>query len=240
MKKLWLKVSQLSRPVRLTNAQPAYIENKAAGRLCGRGIRRRCGSSSGDEVDIGIDFHGADQPGDGQAADQGWSRTSRCSSRSLPGSRTIDSDGRNRAGHVPAHRYRRARFHEMGLPRGAGEEGRHHSAAGPLPCRRHHRSPADRGMAEAYYATVAPHNPLGPISLAAGVQIAASIPNFLCQEQVTLGEGYIKTPFKVREGYLDLPTGPDLASSWMSLPWPTRSVTIGRIPKRTMPMMVQR
>ena len=64
------------------------------------------------------------------------------------------------------------------------------------------------GMAEAYYAAIAPHNPLGPISLAAGVQIAASIPNFLCQEQVSLGEGYMKKPFTVREGYLDLPTGP--------------------------------
>ncbi len=66
------------------------------------------------------------------------------------------------------------------------------------------------GMAEAYYATVAPHNPLGPISLAAGVQISASIPNFLCQEQVSLGEGYIKQPFTVRNGYLDLPTAPGL------------------------------
>jgi galactonate dehydratase len=66
------------------------------------------------------------------------------------------------------------------------------------------------GMAEAYYATLAPHNPLGPISLAAGLQIAASIPNFLCQEQVSLGEGYIKNPFKVREGFVDLPTGPGL------------------------------
>jgi galactonate dehydratase len=66
------------------------------------------------------------------------------------------------------------------------------------------------GMAEAYYAAIAPHNPLGPISLAAGVQLAASIPNFLCQEQVSLGEGYLKTPFKVREGYLDLPNGPGL------------------------------
>src|SRR5712691_3298485 len=66
------------------------------------------------------------------------------------------------------------------------------------------------GMAEAYYTTIAPHNPLGPISLAAGVQMAASIPNFLCQEQVSLGEGYIKNPFKVRDGYLDLPTGPGL------------------------------
>lgn len=66
------------------------------------------------------------------------------------------------------------------------------------------------GMAEAYYAAIAPHNPLGPIALAAGVQLAASIPNFLCQEQVSLGEGYLKRPFTVREGYLDLPTGPGL------------------------------
>jgi galactonate dehydratase len=66
------------------------------------------------------------------------------------------------------------------------------------------------GMAEAYYANIAPHNPLGPISLAAGLQIAASVPNFLCQEQVSLGEGYIRNPFKVREGYVDLPTGPGL------------------------------
>jgi galactonate dehydratase len=66
------------------------------------------------------------------------------------------------------------------------------------------------GMAEAYYAAIAPHNPLGPISLAAGVQLAASIPNFLCQEQVTLGEGYLKRPFMLRDGYLDLPTGPGL------------------------------
>ena len=66
------------------------------------------------------------------------------------------------------------------------------------------------GMAEAYYASIAPHNPLGPISLAAGVQLAASIPNFLCQEQVSLGEGYLKRPFVVKDGYLELPTGPGL------------------------------
>jgi galactonate dehydratase len=66
------------------------------------------------------------------------------------------------------------------------------------------------GMAEAYYAAIAPHNPLGPISLAAGIQIAASIPNFLCQEHATLGEGYIKNPFKVCDGYVDMPTGPGL------------------------------
>ena len=66
------------------------------------------------------------------------------------------------------------------------------------------------GMAEAYYAAIAPHNPLGPISLAAGLQMAASIPNFLCQEQVNLGQGYLKTPFVVKDGYVDVPTGPGL------------------------------
>jgi galactonate dehydratase len=66
------------------------------------------------------------------------------------------------------------------------------------------------GMAEAFYAAIAPHNPLGPISLAAGLQIAAAIPNFLCQEQVSLGAGYIKKPFQVRDGYIDIPTGPGL------------------------------
>jgi len=30
------------------------------------------------------------------------------------------------------------------------------------------------GLAEAHYAMIAPHNPLGPISLAAGIQLAAS------------------------------------------------------------------
>jgi galactonate dehydratase len=66
------------------------------------------------------------------------------------------------------------------------------------------------GMAEAYYAAIAPHNPLGPISLAAGLQLAASIPNFLCQEQVTLGEACLKKPFKVENGYVAIPDGPGL------------------------------
>lgn len=66
------------------------------------------------------------------------------------------------------------------------------------------------GMAEAYYASVAPHNPLGPVSLACGIQLAASIPNFLCQEQVTLGEGYLKIPFKVVDGHIPIPETPGL------------------------------
>jgi galactonate dehydratase len=66
------------------------------------------------------------------------------------------------------------------------------------------------GMAEAYYAAIAPHNPLGPISLAACIQLDATIPNFIAQEHVSLGEGYLKQPFVVKDGYVDLPTAPGL------------------------------
>jgi galactonate dehydratase len=67
------------------------------------------------------------------------------------------------------------------------------------------------GMAEAYYAAIAPHCPLGPIALAACLHLDAAIPNFLAQEggRIT-GNGYLMTPF-VRDGsYLPLPTGPGL------------------------------
>ncbi len=67
------------------------------------------------------------------------------------------------------------------------------------------------GMAEAYYVPIAPHNPMGPISLAVGLQLAASVPNFLVQEQVSLGEGYLKVPFKLeKDGCVLIPKGPGL------------------------------
>jgi galactonate dehydratase len=67
------------------------------------------------------------------------------------------------------------------------------------------------GMAEAYYAPIAPHNPMGPISLATGLQLAASVPNFLVQEQVSLGEGYLKNPFQLqKDGTVLIPKGPGL------------------------------
>jgi galactonate dehydratase len=66
-------------------------------------------------------------------------------------------------------------------------------------------------MAEAYYAAIAPHCPLGPIALASCIHLDAAIPNFLAQEggRIT-GEGYIKTPYKHVDGYLPLPTAPGL------------------------------
>lgn len=66
------------------------------------------------------------------------------------------------------------------------------------------------GMAEAYYAAIAPHNPLGPISTAVCVHLDVTIPNFLCQEFRSLGEGYLKEPLKFKDGFVELPTKPGL------------------------------
>ncbi|MDD5602916.1 MAG: galactonate dehydratase [Eubacteriales bacterium] len=71
-------------------------------------------------------------------------------------------------------------------------------------------------MAEIYYMTIAPHNPLGPISLAACLQLDACTPNFLIQEYLgmpekwDLGETILKEPFVIKDGYIDVPKGPGL------------------------------
>jgi galactonate dehydratase len=75
-------------------------------------------------------------------------------------------------------------------------------------------------MAETYDVALAPHCPLGPIALAASLQIDFAIPNFVIQEQ-SLGihyhEGndlldYLVDPavFRLTDGYIDRPTGPGL------------------------------
>lgn len=68
------------------------------------------------------------------------------------------------------------------------------------------------GMAEAYYAPIAPHNPQGPCSLAASLQVAASIPNFLIQERGDMEhENLLAKPLPpVKNGHRDLPTDPGL------------------------------
>ncbi|MFD0710667.1 galactonate dehydratase [Paenibacillus sp. GCM10027626] len=71
-------------------------------------------------------------------------------------------------------------------------------------------------MAEMYYGSIAPHNPLGPISLASCLQLDACTPNFLIQEHPSLaerwdlGEGYLQQPFVIQDGYIAVPQGPGL------------------------------
>ena len=74
-------------------------------------------------------------------------------------------------------------------------------------------------LAEMYGASLAPHCPLGPISLAASLQVAFATPNFLIQEQsvgMHYHEGrehsYLVDPsiFAFRDGYAARPLGPGL------------------------------
>ncbi|EMA58681.1 galactonate dehydratase [Halorubrum lipolyticum] len=75
-------------------------------------------------------------------------------------------------------------------------------------------------MAESYDVALAPHCPLGPIALAACVQVDAVSPNALIQEQsldIHYNEtsdvlDYLADPtvFEYDDGYVDLPTGPGL------------------------------
>ena len=72
-------------------------------------------------------------------------------------------------------------------------------------------------LAENYYMTYAPHNPLGPISLAACLQLDACAPNLLAQEHPgmpdgqDLGVGILTKPFVIeKDGCIRIPDGPGL------------------------------
>ena len=75
-------------------------------------------------------------------------------------------------------------------------------------------------MAEAFDVQLAPHCPLGPIALAASLQVGFSTPNFLIQEQsigIHYNQGaevldYVvdKTPLRFVDGSIELLTGPGL------------------------------
>jgi galactonate dehydratase len=70
-------------------------------------------------------------------------------------------------------------------------------------------------IAEAHYVGVVPHNPLSPISTAACLQLAASIPNFTIQEY-PIGEleppksEIITEPLRQEGGFLMIPDGPGI------------------------------
>jgi galactonate dehydratase len=75
-------------------------------------------------------------------------------------------------------------------------------------------------MAESYDVAMAPHCPLGPIALAACLQVDGCTPNVLIQEQslnIHYNDDadlldYLADPdvFAVEDGYVDVPTGPGL------------------------------
>jgi 2-dehydro-3-deoxyphosphogalactonate aldolase len=70
------------------------------------------------------------------------------------------------------------------------------------------------GMAETYYAQIAPHLYCGPIEGAANVQISACSPNFLILESIQQWGGFhadiLKKPITWENGYVIPPTEPGL------------------------------
>jgi galactonate dehydratase len=70
------------------------------------------------------------------------------------------------------------------------------------------------GMAEAYYAQIAPHLYAGPVEAAANVQLAACSPNFLILEGLEEWGGFydeiLKKPFRWEEGFIIPSTEPGL------------------------------
>jgi 2-dehydro-3-deoxyphosphogalactonate aldolase len=70
------------------------------------------------------------------------------------------------------------------------------------------------GMAEAYYAQIAPHLYTGPIEGAANVQIDTCTPNFLIQESIETWGGFhaeiLTEPIRWEKGYIIPPTKPGL------------------------------
>lgn len=70
------------------------------------------------------------------------------------------------------------------------------------------------GMAEAYYAQIAPHLYAGPVEWAANIHYAASLPNFLILESIETGGGFhaelLKKPIRWEEGFVLVPTEPGL------------------------------
>ncbi|HEV7647165.1 MAG TPA: enolase C-terminal domain-like protein, partial [Actinophytocola sp.] len=74
-------------------------------------------------------------------------------------------------------------------------------------------------LAESYDVQVAPHCPLGPVALAASVQLALAVPNFYAQEHVidlsspgSPDLAILRDPavLVANNGHLDRPTGPGL------------------------------
>lgn len=70
------------------------------------------------------------------------------------------------------------------------------------------------GMAEAYYAQIAPHLYCGPIEAAANIQLATCSPNFLIQESIETFGGFhaelLNEPIQWEDGYIIPPTAPGL------------------------------
>lgn len=93
-------------------------------------------------------------------------------------------------------------------------------------------------LAEIFYIKVAPHNPLGPISTAACIQMDAAIPNFMIQEVASYEYNapwvnkFVTKQTEIKNGYALLPKEPGLGIALNEeevLKHPYRGIDLPRI-----------
>ena len=69
-------------------------------------------------------------------------------------------------------------------------------------------------MAETYYVSLAPHNPLGPIATVAAIHFGLATPNFLIQEAIRADVPWrahvVSSPLVIRDGFATLTDAPGL------------------------------
>ena len=165
----------------------------------------------GDGVDIGIDFHGAVQPGTASLLIKALEPYNPWFYEEIVQALNVDvmADLAKKT-HIPLATGERIftkwGFREI-LEKGAAQilQPDVNYAGGITELR------LIAGMAEAYYYPIAPHNPNGPCSLAASLQIAGCIPNFMVQERGDREHELLAKPLPaVKDGYRPLPTDPGL------------------------------
>lgn len=166
----------------------------------------------GDEVDIGIDFHGAVQPGTAALLIKALEPYHPWFYEEVVQALNVDVMAElAKITHIPLATGERIftkwGFREILEKRAAKILQPDICYAGGITELR-----VIAGMAEAYYSPIAPHNPQGPCSLAASFQIAACVPNFLVQERGDNEyEDLLAKPLpKITGGYRPLLTEPGL------------------------------
>jgi len=165
----------------------------------------------GDEVDIGIDFHGAVQPPTAMLLVKALEPYNPWFYEEVVQALNVDvmADIAKKT-HIPLATGERIftkwGFREI-LEKGAAQilQPDVNYAGGITELR------LIAGMAESYYYPIAPHNPNGPCSLAASLQLAGCVPNFLVQERGDREHELLAEPLPtVVDGHRPLPTGPGL------------------------------
>ncbi len=170
-----------------------------------------CARLVGEDADLGIDFHGGMSPALAKLLIKALEPyhpmfiEEPCQCQNVDVMADIA-----RGTHLPIATGERD-LHQVGLPRDPREAGGGDPPARPLPRRRHHRSAAHRRDGRGLLRHHRPAQPArADLAGRRGPARRRRSPTSSARSRSSLGEGYLKKPFRVQDGYLDLPTAPGL------------------------------